>query len=520
MKKIKKIFLLVSILFFALASARAADFHSSAELQKATRANQWNTVFVIKERRGKCVMMSNSATGTKKARGFCQGIRLNAPIAKAKLNTAVKKSTTELLAQNSPVNEVANKLLNAEVAAGANCVSTGGSKAGATGNIGAFCLAADIKASKTPDANFSVANGLPVEGLQFLQVSYRDGSKLVGSRPFTGAGAAKGAKCVSVGGSRAGATGRVGDFCIASDLLAAVSPPAKFSTANSLPVASLQILQITFRDYKLDEASLPGAGAMCSSVGGSSAVNGDLGGFCLVSDTSTSTTNLANFAVANKIPAAGLQFLQITFRDRFSTDNSGNLLATGIGAKCVSANGGNATTGAAGEFCLVSKLSTLAAGFAGFSIANDLPVQGLQFLQVVFGGNNPNRSADSPVCKSPGGSISSVGSTSGFCLTSDRRSSNTSYANFAVANNLPVTALQFVQAPFRNNTQQGDPRSVADVSAVTGVSLSDAPNLRLPLPDLSRFAGHKQRYFSIAEQESGIVMRPNRKPQPAYWLGR
>jgi hypothetical protein len=530
MKITRKTKLLGSALAVILLSslAMASDFHSLAELQKARLTNQHNVVLLAKEMRGKCVTIGNSTTDTKKAEGFCLGAKLNIPIAKLRNNSALKKSSAQLLTQGSALKGDSSKLLDVGLAGtskGANCVSVGGSKAGAAGNTGAFCLAADIKASNTPSANFSVANGLPVEGLQLLQVSFRDGSKLVGSRPFTAAGAATGAKCVSVGGSNAGATGAIGDFCVASDLVAAATSPAKFSLANSLPVASLQLLQITFKDGKLDGSNLPIAGAKCASVGGSSAVNGGLGGFCLVSDLSTSATNLANFAVANKLPAAGLQFLQVTFRDGFSIDKSGNLLTTPLGAKCVSANGGSATTGATGEFCLVSKLSTLASGFAGFSIANDLPVKGLQFLQVMFGDSSPlGGSADTPICKSAGGSTSAVGANSGFCLTSDRRMSNTSYANFSVANNLPVTALQFVQAPFRDSSQQRDPRSPADAGAVTGVTLSYVASSHLPLPNLARFAGHKQRYFGITEQASGIVMRsnPHKLPdvQPVFWLGR
>jgi hypothetical protein len=530
MKTLRNTTLLGSALAIILSSslAMASDFHSLAELKRASLKNQRNVVLVAKEMRGKCVSMGNSTTGTKKAGGFCKGSKLNIRISKLRNNSKVKKSYAQLLTQGTPLSGDSRKLLDvglAETPKGANCVSVGGSKAVAAGNTGAFCIAADIKASKTSPANFSVANGLPVEGLQFLQVSFRDGSKVVGSRPFTGAGVATGAKCVSVGGSNAGATGAAGDFCVASDLIAAASPPAKFSVANSLSVASLQLLQITFKEGKLDGTILSDAGAKCASVGGSSAVNGDLGGFCLVSDLSTSTTDLANFAVANNLPAAGLQFLQVTFRDGFSVDQSGNLLATPIGAECVSANDGSATTGATGEFCLVSKLSTLTAGFAGFSIANDLPVQGLQFLQVMFGDDGPlGEPTDKPTCISAGGSASAVGANSGFCLTADRLISDTSYANFSVANNLPVKSLQFVQAPFRDGDQQTDPRTQVDVGAATGITLSDAVSPRLPLPNLTLFAGHKQRYFGITEQASGIVMHssPRTLPdiQPIFWLGR
>jgi hypothetical protein len=435
-------------------------------------------------------------------------------------------------------------------------VSIGGSKAGATGAAGAFCLAADINTLATPPANFSVANGLPVQGLQFLQVSFRDGSKLVGSRPLSGPDTTIGSKCFSVGGSKAGATGQTGDFCLASDLMPSTTAPAHFSVADSLPVASLQIIQVTFRNAVFDQSQqFPMAGAKCTSVGGSGSVNEDTGGFCLVSELRSPTKDLVSFAAANKLPAAGLQFLQVTFKDGYSVDSAGHLIDTPRGAECLSTKGSTASTGVSGEFCLVSELSALATGFADFSMANDLPVEGLQFLQVMFADDSAldkpsgdsalgepsdssaldepsdDRPLEQPLnnikCKSAGGSTAAVGSSNGFCLAADRPTSKTSYANLSVANNLPVTALQFVQVPFKEGGQAPGPRKPVDAGAAMGVTLSDVanfPDQGLSFPDIAHIAGRKQHYFRVSDLASGIALRSSPIVQPdnhpVFWISR
>ena len=523
-------------------SVMAADFHSLTELQGATPATLQNAVLVAKERRGKCVTMGYATAGTQNAGGFCEGSELSTPTTIPEnysvandLAVGAPQSARVPFAEGDSLSE-SRHAQGAGAPTAAKCVSVGGSSAGATGDAGAFCLASDISTSATPPANFSVANGLPVEGLQFLQVTFRDGSKLVGSRRFPVAGVPMGAKCVSVGGSNAGATGGAGDFCLASDLITSATPPANFSVANSLPVASLQFLQVTFRDNNpLDESRhFPDAGAplgaKCASVSGSTATTGDAGGFCLVSDLSTSPMDLANFSVANDLPVAGLQFLQVTFRDSNPPDESGDPPGTGMpmGAECVSVDGSTASNGDTGEFCVVSDLSTLTAGFANFSMANDLPVAGMQFLQVMFGdGSAPGGSAHSPECVSDGGSTSATGKPGGSCLVSDRLISKTSYANFSVANALPVAALQFVQVPFRDSSPLDDSRRFSSAGAPTGVIIPDPAGLvfhRPSPPVLAGIADHPQHYFRVSKRRSGIKMHlgphGHHRPHPVFWLGR
>jgi hypothetical protein len=525
MKKIKITLLLGSALVFTLspASVMAVDFHSLAELQNAAPSNPKNGLLVAKEVRGECVTAGHSTAGAHNARGFCEDSNPDTPTANAGINSIAKNIPLRIpqqtaqapVAVGSPLES--HDVLSAGAPIGAKCASGGGSDAGATGDAGSFCLASDIKTSATPPANFSVANGLPVEGLQFLQVTFQNGSRLVGSRRLPDTGATVGAKCMSIGGSNAGATGSAGDFCLASDLFTSTTAPANFSMANSLPVASLQFLQVTFRDGNQPH-HFPGVSTKCASVSGSTAANGDAGGFCLVSDLSTSATDLANFAVANNLPAAGLQFLQVTFRDGNSIAESSAVTPTG--AECVSVDGSTASNGDIGESCVASDLSTLTAGFANFSIANDLPVVGLQFLQVMFGDGSPQNTAGlSQKCASAGGSTSATGDPNGFCLVSERRVSKTNYANFSVANDAPVTDLQFVQVPVRDS----NPRGFSSARVPVGVIISDPARLRLPPPIMAGIADHPLRYYDVAQRRSGIKMllgpRERQHSPPMFWIG-
>ncbi|MEQ1559082.1 MAG: hypothetical protein ABL933_09135 [Methyloglobulus sp.] len=506
MKKI--IILSVGIAFsLAIFSAQAVDLRSLAEIQKA---NNRKSILIAEDISGKCTVRGDSNVLAKNATGSCKASE-----------SAKAASEYSMLAENN--------LLIAGAAKGTSCISRAGSKAGVTGRMGAFCLAADINALKTPPAHFSVGNALPMKGLQFMQVSFRDGSKIIGSIPLPRPGTAIGSKCISVGGSRSSATGKTGDFCIAADLMPSVTAPVHFSVANSLAVASLQILQVAFRDAGVQTSPLSVTGAKCISIGGSNAVNQDAGGFCLASDLKTPSTGLSGFAVANKLSAASLQFLQVSFRDRYTDDGAGHLLGTPMGAECRSFGNSTASTGAMGEFCLVSKLSTLSTGFANFSMANDLPVEGLQFLQVQFAdGKALAQTINDIKCKSAGGSTSAIGNTKGFCLTADRRISSTNYANLSVANNLPITALQFVQIPFRGGSQAVGLRQPADAGAATGMTVSDAvpfpTHQSIFLPDFARIAGRKQQYFGISEAGSKIVMHTSPIAHsdnvPVFWISR
>ncbi len=525
--KNRKIALLVNVLIVFLSSmcAKAADFRSLAELQKAAPASRPNSVLVAKEKWGTCMAMGHSAIRSQLAKGFCEGINLNKRFTKfnkhSGLNGLPVRASQSSAQRPSAARQLINRTKRARnmvITIGANCLSRGGSNAGATGDAGSFCLAADIKAVKATPANFSVSNGIPVEGLQYLQVTFQDGSKLVGSRRLPGGGAAAGAKCISIGGSNAGSTGENGDFCLASDLITSTTAPANFSVANSLPVVSLQLLQVTFRDNNpFDQlGNLPGFGAKCVSANGTVAANGDSGGFCLVSNLSASIRNQANFAVANGLSAAGLQFLQISFLNGYSSIGKPPVAGVPLSAECISSDGSIATAGN-GETCLVSQLSTLADGFENISMANDLPVKGLQFLQVMFRDGAPTKSSNNAQqCVSVGGSNSTFGNAGGFCLASDRRISKTNYANFSLANNLPVTSLKFIQIPNREGGHAFEPRRPEDIGSATGVAIYEAPNNSPSLPILSLFAGHRQHYFSIHEQLSEIALNPQPALDPIF----
>ena len=330
---------------------------------------------------------------------------------------------------------------------------------------------------------------------------------------------------MSAGGSTA-ATGDDGGFCLASDLSTSKTGIAKFAFANGLPAAGLQFLEITFADGGSPGGSRhsSGAGAKCVLIGGSTAATGDAGRFCLASDLKTSSTSFANLSIANDLPVVGMQYLQVTFRDGSPLDGSGHSLDASepMGAECVSVDGSTATTGDAGEFCLASDLRTLTAGAANFAVANGLLVASMQYLQVTFRDGSPlGGSGHSPAgaeCVSVSGSTAATGNPGGFCLVSDRNT-KTGFANFAVANDLPVAALQFVRVPFRKGG------SLAD--APMGVVISDPDRLpihRLSPPALAGIADHPQRYFHISERRSGIEMHLSRHgrrhPRPVFWLSR
>ena len=527
----KKGTLLGSVLAVIVSSAPAlaADFDTSAGLQGTTPSPLQNTALGAKEFGAECESVDNSTAATWNAGEFCLASDHNtsttdlADPAANDADVAAPQLPRVPLRDGSSLSE-SRRSPSAGVPTGAQCVSVGGSTA-ATGDDGGFCLASDLSTSTTGIAKFAFANGLPAAGLQFLQATFRDGSQLAGSRPFPSAGAPTGAQCV---GSTA-ATGDDGGFCLASDLSTSKAGIAQFAFANGLPAAGLQFLQITFADGGSFGGSRhsPGTGAQCVSVDGSTAATGDGGRFCLVSDLNTSSTGFANLSVANDLPVAGMQYLQVTFRDGSPLDGSGHSPGAGapMGAECVSVDGSTATTVEAGEFCLASALSTLTAGVANFAVANGLLVAGLQYLQVTFrdgsplggSGHSPGAGAE---CVSVGGSTAATGNAGGFCLVSDRNASKTGFANFAVSNDLPVAALQFVRVPFRDGSS---PRAHAPM----GVVISDPDRFRiqrLSPPALAGIADHPQRYFRIGKRRSGIVMHLSpygrRHPRPVFWLSR
>jgi hypothetical protein len=538
----KKGMLLGSVLAVTVSSAPAlaADFDTSAGLQGTTPSPLQNTALGAKEFGAECESVDNSTAATWNAGEFCLATDHNTSTTGSADPAVVNDeavATSPLprgpLRDGSSLSE-SRRSPSAGAPTGPKCVSAGGSTA-ATGDDGGFCLASNLSTSTTGIANLAFANGLPAAGLQLLQITSLDGSQFVGSRPIPSAGAPTGPKCVSAGGSTA-VTGDDGGFCLASNLSTSTTGTAKFAFANGLPAAGLQFLEITFADGGSPGGSphSPGTGAQCVSVDGSTAATGDTGRFCLVSDLNTSSTGFANLSVANDLPVAGMQYLQVTFRDGSPLDGSGHSPGAGapMGAECVSVDGSTATTAEAGESCLASDLSTLTAGTANFAVANDLLVAGLQYLQVTFrdgrplGGSGHSPGADAE-CESVGGSTAATGNAGGFCLVSDRNASKTGFANFAVANDLPVAALQFVRVPFRAGGSLDGSRRIRRADAPMGVVISDPdrfPIERLSPPALAGIADRPQRYFRISERRSGIVLNLSphgrRHPRPVFWLSR
>ena len=334
-------------------------------------------------------------------------------------------------------------LLRDSSSIGAKCTSDGGSTA-ASESLGGFCLATDLNSSIANSANFSVANEIPVVGMQFLQVVFKEGGALGGSAPI-------GAECISSGGSTSAPENAEG-FCLASDLSRSTAAFANLAVANGLPVASLQFVQVLFADGGGGDAST--SGTECVSIGGSTATTGTTGGFCLAADLSTSAAGFASFSVAHDATVSDLQFLQVTFEDASESGRVFSALGAGapIGAECVSVEGSIAAINNPNGFCLVSDLIESSTDSAGLTLANKLPVSGMQFLQVKFadGGESPPSFSSTAECVSDGGSTAAAGNPGGFCLVSDMINSTVESASITVANDLPVMSWEFLQVPSKD----------------------------------------------------------------------
>lgn len=406
------------------------------------------------------------------------------------------------------------------------CLSDGGSAA-ATGKAGGFCLVSDLSSPTTDLVSFSVANGLPATGLQFLQITLRDGSILVGSREISDPDDPMSTTCVSAGGSTA-ATGSDRGFCLAADLATAI--PAAFAVANGLPIAGVHFLQVMFAaNNQLDTLSAvdgdASIGAKCVSIDGSTAVTGNIGGFCLVSDLNISTEGDANFAVANALPVTSIHYLQVTFGDGNVLNPLRSHAYPQLGVECVGVAGSSANTGGNGVSCLASDLYSSTTGTANISFANDLPIIGMQFLQATFADsgqlNERERDGASRVakCVSDGGSMAIAGNAEGFCLVSDRSTPTIGFANLAFANDFPVASLHFLQIPFKDRRQQDGLGYLRGEGAPVGVVISDSVRTDLNhsfLPDIAGIAGYKNHYLRISQQKSGIKIPSD--PRQRHYL--
>ncbi|MCK5831310.1 MAG: hypothetical protein KAH20_13530 [Methylococcales bacterium] len=328
---------------------------------------------------------------------------------------------------------------------GAECISSRNTSA-KNEKTGGFCLASDINTSLSGIANFSVANELPVTGMQFMQVVFKDGSTLDSKVQI-------GAECSSAGGSTS-TPESTDSFCMASDLSRSTTAFANFAVANGIPVVGLQFLQVMFEEG--ETSNTPGTRTQCGSMGGSTAETGNTGGFCLASNLSTSTAGFTSFSMAHDIPVSDLQFLQVTFEDVRSYDAhlSSSDQGTQVGAECISVDGSSASIGNPKAFCLASDLIESVINSADIAITNDLPVSGMQYLQIKFAdGDSINHLSFPSIdakCISGDGSNATASNPTGFCLVSDLINSTTESANISIANDLPITALEFLQVPSKN----------------------------------------------------------------------
>lgn len=377
----------------------------------------------------KCSTINDSTVTTWNTGEICFASDMNTTATNSQQKRIFSKGLQDILRGNNSL--------------GAKCTSDGGSNA-ASENLGGFCLASDLNSSIANTANFSVANEIPVVGMQFLQVVFKEGGALGGSAPI-------GAECISSGGSTSAPENSEG-FCLASDLSRSTAAFANLAVANGLPVASLQFVQVLFADGGGGDVS--NTGTECVSIGGSTATTGTTGGFCLAADLSTSAAGFANFSVAHDATVSDLQFLQVTFEDASGSGRVFSAPGAGapIGAECVSVDGSIAAINNSNGFCLASDLIESSIDSAGLTLANKLPVSGMQFLQVKFanGGESPSSFSSTAECVSDGGSTAAAGNPGGFCLVSDLINSTSESANITVANDLPVMSWEFLQVPSKD----------------------------------------------------------------------
>ncbi len=506
------------ILLSTLSISMAADFYSYTGLQNPILAPSLNTLLRADERPN-CMTIDDSTENAWNAGEICFSSDMNSSIPNFSFANNLLSRANLTASQN---------LL--EDGPGAECTSAGGSEA-ASENLGGFCLAADLNASISNFANFSVANQLSAVGMQYLQAIFGDGSILSDSAPV-------GSECVSAGGSISLPENSDG-FCLASDLLKSTSAFSNFAVANDIPLVGLQFIQILFDDTGTSTAS--GTGAKCISVGGSAAASGSTAGFCLASDLSTATAGFANFAIAHDVPVTDLQFLQVTYED--ASPSEGSLAPQGagapVGAECISINGSIAATENRKGFCLVSDLIETAINSADITIANNLPVSGMQFLQVKFGdaalGDLPSNVATvaGAECVSDAGSTASAGNPEGFCLVADLINSTIESANISVANDLPVVAWEFLQVPSENVPPAAVPKGVVVSGSEefpfnpTSEVSTDAKSLAALLDSANSRGDRvvsKDSFFHLSDQTNGIEIYStpywHTYPHIGLWVGR
>ena len=492
----------------------AADSDSNIKFQNISPP--LDTMLVTPDKLMKCSTINDSTTTIWNTGEICFASDINTSVTNSQTKPIFTKGLQNLLRDSNSI--------------GANCTSDGGSTA-ASESLGGFCLATDLNSSIANSANFSVANEIPVVGMQFLQVVFKEGGALGGSAPI-------GAECISSGGSTSAPENSDG-FCLASDLSRSTAAFANLAVANGLPVASLQFVQVLFADGGGGDAS--NTGTECVSIGGSNATTGTSGGFCLAADLSTSAAGFANFSVAHDAKVSDLQFLQVTFEDASGSGKVFSAPGAGapIGAECVSVDGSIAAINNPNGFCLVSDLIESSIDSAGLTLANKLPVSGMQFLQVKFadGEESPPSFSSTAECVSDGGSTAAAGNPGGFCLVSDMINSTVESASITVANDLPVMSWELLQVPSKdapplvgsnNPLGFGIPKGVI-VSGFEEIPFIPTPEDNLDtetesssIPDNSLV--NQAGFFHLSNQTNGIEQfsTPYWRTYPniGLWVGR
>ncbi len=494
----------------------AANSNSNAEFQNTSPP--LDTMLVTTDKLMKCSTINDSTTTIWNTGEICFASDINPAATNSQTKPIYTKGLQNLLRESNSI--------------GANCTSDGSSTA-ASESLGGFCLASDLNPSIANSANFSVANEIPVVGMQFLQVVFKEGGALGGSAPI-------GAECISSGGSTSAPENSDG-FCLASDLSRSTAAFANLAVANGLPVASLQFVQVLFADGGGGDAS--NKGTECVSIGGSNATTGTSGGFCLAADLSTSAAGFANFSVAHDAKVSDLQFLQVTFEDASGSGRVFSAPGAGapIGAECVSVDGSIAAINNPNGFCLVSDLIESSIDSAGLTLANKLPVSGLQFLQIKFAdsGEIPSTFSSTAECVSDGGSTAAAGNPGGFCLVSDLINSTSESANITVANDLPVMSWEFLQVPSKDAPPLVGSNNPLGIGIPKGVAVSGFEEIPfIPTPednldsetespsvlDTSLVNRDQAGFFHLSNQTNGIEQfsTPYWRTYPniGLWVGR
>jgi hypothetical protein len=296
-------------------------------------------------------------------------------------------------------------------------------------------------------------------------------------------------------------------------------------------------VQILFAEGGSGSAS--NTGTECVSIGGSTATTGTAGGFCLAADLSSSAAGFTNFSIAHDATVSDLQFLQVAFENASGSGELPLSLGAGAptGAECISVDGSIAAINQSNGFCLVSDLIESSIDSAGLTMANKLPVSGMQFLQVKFAnaGETPSSFNSSAECVSDDGSTAAAGNPGGFCLVSDLINSTVESANISVANDLPVMSWEFLQVPSKNAPSLASSNNLLGAGIPKGIVISGFEEIPFipalddnlnsePSPILENIEASPATSYHLSNQTNGMEINSTpywrTYPNIGLWVGR